>query len=129
MNKFTFIFALVLLYKMSLSAQVPKDYVPCNDMPKIITNYYADVTALNRVYIVNASPEKNVRYKKLAEDYLHKLDSIVFNSLPTECKVDYVLFKRDLDEVVHQANEETKNYDALKQWFPFADSIYVLEKT
>jgi hypothetical protein len=128
MNKSTFFFAVLVFCTISLSAQITKEYVPCNDMPNVITNYYADVTALNRVYIVDGSPEKRDRYKKLAEDYLHKLDGIAFNSLPQGCKADYVLFKRDLDEAVHQANEEAKDYSSLHQWFPFADTIYALEK-
>ena len=97
-------------------------------MPNLIQNYYADVTALNRVYIVDGSPEKIERYKKLAEDYIVRLSQLHFADLPQECKADYVLFKRDLDENIYQATIDHKEYDALQQWFPFADSIYKIEK-
>ncbi len=117
-----------LCFSVCLLAQMSKDYVPCNDMPNIIATYYADVTALNRVYIVEGSPEKRERYKRLANDYLGKLNALDFSALPQGCKADYVLFKRDLSEAVHQAEEKAKDYNQLQQWFPFADSIYSLEK-
>ena len=120
-------FVVVVFCSLNSFAQVNKEYVPCNDMPNIMQNYYADVTALNRVYIVDGSPEKRERYKKLAENYLGKLNDIKFSSLPQGCKADYVLFKRDLNEAVFQADTEAKEYAAVQQWFPFADSIYVME--
>jgi hypothetical protein len=51
-----------------------------------------------------------------------------FNSLPQECKVDYILFKRDLDEKLYQSAKETAVYGKIKTWFPFSDSIYAIEK-
>ena len=102
--------------------------MPCNDMPNIMQNYYADVTALNRVYIVEGSPEKRERFKKLAEEYISKLNKVAFSGLPQGCKADYILFKRDLGENVFQADEEAKEYASVQQWFPFADSIYAVEK-
>jgi hypothetical protein len=120
--------SLIFCCSFTLTEQMSKEYVPCNDMPNIIQNYYADITALNRVYIVNGSPEKRERYQKLAEDYLNKLKQLNFDSLTQGCKADYVLFRRDLNEAVFQDNVEAKEYDALLRWFPFADSIYAFEK-
>jgi len=97
-------------------------------MPNIMQNYYADINALNRVYIVEGSPEKRERFKKVAEDYISRLNKIAFNILPQGCKADYILFKRDLDETVFQANKEAAEYAAVQQWFPFADSVYAFEK-
>ncbi|MEO7767392.1 MAG: hypothetical protein ABIS01_08200, partial [Ferruginibacter sp.] len=128
MCKLSFTTILSIAFSISLCAQMNTDYVPCNDMPNIMQGYYADVTALNRVYIVNGSPEKRERYKKLAQDYINKLNLLSFASLPQECQADYVLFKRDLAETVFQAEIEATEYDAVKQWFPFVDSIYRLEK-
>jgi hypothetical protein len=128
MRKLIFIAAMLIVAVSSLHAQMNAAYVPCNDMPNIMQNYYADVTALNRVYIADGSPEKRERYKKLAEDYISRLGKINFNTLSQGCKADYVLFKRDLNETVFQANTEAKEYTAVLQWFPFADSIYALEK-
>ena len=111
-----------------LDAQSGKAYVPCSEMPDIINTYHADVTALDRVYIVNGSPEKTERYRLLAEDYLGKIEKLHFSNLPQGCKVDYILFKRDLTEAVFQARNDAKEYSTLKKWFPFNDSIYSIEK-
>ena len=99
-----FLFAFIIR-SIPLSAQMNKDYVHCNDMPNIMQNYYADVTALNRVYIVNGSPEKTERYKQLAADYISRLNRLDFNDLTQGCKADHILFERDLEEVVYQAND------------------------
>ncbi|MEO6453773.1 MAG: DUF885 family protein, partial [Ginsengibacter sp.] len=123
---------LIILFfscSFTITAQMRKEYVPCNDMPDIIQNYYADLTALNRVYIVNGSPEKRERFKRLGEDYLNKIDQLKFNSLTQGCKADYVLFKRDLNEVVFQSIVEANEYNDVQRWFPFTDSIYAFEKT
>jgi Bacterial protein of unknown function (DUF885) len=113
---------------ISLPAQMNKDYVPCNDMPNIMQNYYADIQALDRVYVAEGSPEVRERYKKVAVEYLDRLKKIDFNSLTQGCKADYILFKRDLSEVLFQAGAEAKEYAAVQSWFPFADTIYALEK-
>jgi len=126
--KIALLLVLFAFWSLHLFAQVNKEYVPCNDMPNIMQTYYADVTALYRVYIVDGSPEKRERYKKLAEDYLIKVEKLDFNSLSQGCKADYILFKRDLEETVYQYDVEAKEYNAVKQWFPFADSIYAIEK-
>lgn len=128
MRKSIYIFVFFSAAIFSMQAQMRKEYVPCNDMPNIIQTYYADITALDRVYIVNGSPEKRERYKKLAEDYIRALNQINFNTLPQSCKADYILFKRDLNEVVFQASAEAKEYESVQQWFPFADAIYTMEK-
>ena len=113
---------------LSVSAQMNKDYVPCNDMPNIIQNFYADILALDRVYIAEGSPEIRERYKKVSIEYLERLDKINFAILPQGCKADYILFKRDLKENVYKAGAEAKEFAAVQSWFPFADTIYALEK-
>jgi hypothetical protein len=93
-----------------------------------MTNEKAVAEKLLQVAAVKLSPEKRERYKQLAVDYISKLKVLEFNSLPQGCKADYILFKRDLDEIVYQSEQEANEYNSVKQWFPFADSIYALEK-
>ncbi len=128
MRKQLFLVFLSGIISTQIFAQLSKEYVPCNDMPNIMQNYYADVMALNRVYIVDGSPEKTERFKKLAANYLDKMKAISFATLSHGCQADYVLFKRDLNETVFQAEAAAKEYAAVKEWFPFADTIYALEK-
>src|SRR5438309_1542903 len=94
------------------TAQSPGEYVPCQEMPNLIETYNADLSALTRFYTSSfyggrhfgnqgdgsegGSPEKRARLEDLYHEYLNKLDKLDFKSLPQECKVDYILFKRDL---------------------------------
>ncbi|SHG16180.1 protein of unknown function [Arenibacter palladensis] len=123
---------------MSLTAQTQEIslYVPCEEMPDLITKYSADYNVLVRYYSpssigrwgrkLNAgvSPECRERLTKLREDYLAKLRKLDFNSLPQECKVDYILFKRDLEKENMEAKEQEVVYQKIKKWFPFSDNIY-----
>ncbi len=124
------IFYLFLLFSISSAhAQKKYDFIPCSEMPFIMHNYYADVTALNRVYIAEGSPEKSARYTQLAKDYIVTLDALNFKDLTLGCQADYLLFKRDLEEIVYNTMIEIKSYNSIASWFPFSDSIYTLEKT
>ena len=123
----------------------PDPYVPCQEMPHLITTYGADYKALIRYYTPPAnasgfgrgggeqegggfSQEKRTRLEALYRDYLKKLEQIDFKGLSQECKVDYILFKRDLDEHLKVSANEAAGYEKIKKWFPFSDSIYALEK-
>ncbi|WP_442590005.1 DUF885 family protein [Pedobacter sp. AW31-3R] len=120
-------------------------YVPCQEMPDLITRFNADSRSLTRFYTpasennfrggygggsdAGGSPEKRTRLNTLYTDYLKKLSEISFDALSQECKVDYLLFKRDLNEKLKLAADEAAEYEKIKKWFPFADQIYALEKT
>lgn len=128
MQRISLIIFLLLAYSSSICAQLNPIYVPCNEMPNLIQNYYADIRALDNVFIFEGSPEIRERYKTLASDYIKKLNSLDFKSLSQGCKADYVLFQSDLKDVLFKADKEAKEYEKLKVWFPFADTIYNLEK-
>jgi len=130
-------------------AQVsPGEYAPCQEMPDLITKYNADYRAIVRFYTLpanggfgfgyggrggggdmegEASPEKRTRLETLYHDYLKRLEQLDFKSLPQECKVDYILFKRNLDDKLESSAREAAQYTRVKSWFPFSDSIYALE--
>ena len=117
-------------------------YVPCQEIPNLMLQYNTDYRSLNRFYSPASanifrggteagigSPERRERLDKLNQEYVKKLDAINFNSLPQECKVDYILFKRDVTERLHLSRKEEQEYGKIKKWLPFADKIYALEKT
>jgi len=114
-------------------------------MPSLITRFEADHSALVRFYTTpanasgfgrgggdqesgGASPEKRARLEALCHDYLKKLEQIDFKNLSQECKVDYILFKRDLDARLQVSANEAAGYEKIKKWFPFSDTIYAVEK-
>lgn len=125
---FSAVICLTLLHTQGFS-QVNTSYVPCQEMPSLIENYTADRRALERFYIVDESPEKIERFDKLYKDYQQKLAKIPFSSLPQECKVDYILFQRDLNNALRLSAQKRADIDAVKKWFPFADKIYAFAKS
>jgi len=138
--------AILLLFLFSPGksrAQVsPDPYVPCQEMPRLIENYRADSRAIGRFYTSSyygtrfrgnvgpegGSPEKRARLEVLDNEYLQRLDRLDFNGLPQECKVDYILFRRDLKENLRLSAAESARFERIKAWLPFSDSIYSLEK-
>jgi hypothetical protein len=138
--------AIIILFFSSFNfvfAQSKDDYIPCQEMPNIMQNYNADYWALVRFYTpwtgtgfrddrdgdANiGSPEKRDRLIKLNQDYLKKLEAINFNNLPQECKVDFILFKRDVNEHIRQLTQGATEYNKIKLWLPFGDKIYGAEK-
>lgn len=123
------------------NAQVSSElYVPCQEIPYLMQQFNADKDALYRFYSPSenapryrppegmGSPDRQKRLKELNESYLIKLAAIPFRSLPQECKVDYLLFSRDLKEGLHTIDQQNKDIDELKNWFPFADSLFSLER-
>ena len=128
-----------------VAAQVSAaSYVPCQEMPSLIQGYQTDSRTLNRYYSPASnrggggfgggadagigSPEKNMRLQQLVQEYQKKLAAVPFNSLSQECKADYILFKRDLNERLQQLQAEEAEVAKIKNWIPFATKVYALEQ-
>lgn len=138
--------SLLVLLTMASSAifsQSKESFVPCQEMPLLMENYRADYRALSKFYTPVTgnsfrtgsapepgigSPEKRQRLQKLYNDYLTKLTAINFKDLSQECKVDYILFRRDINEALRLSIQEQMQFDKITTWIPFADKIYALEK-
>ncbi|HEY6900021.1 MAG TPA: hypothetical protein VI233_05235, partial [Puia sp.] len=128
-------------------AQSPGAYCPCQEMPALMQNYKADYASLTRFYApaqpsfregaaggnfrmgpAGSSPETRARMEQLYNSYLQQLGKIDFNGLSQECKADYILFKRDLNEKLRLSALEAQEFAAVKGYFPFADTIYALQR-
>ncbi len=97
-------------------------------VPDIMQQYDADLGSLRRFYVITNSPERWKRFEKLDKDYQSELQQLDFGKMPVGEKVDYILFNRNLEDDLHRFSEEAEEYNALKKYFPFSDSIYQLEK-
>lgn len=124
-----FILGLFITASTTVISQTKDAFVPCQEMPEIIQNYNADYGAIRRFYFVQNAPERRARFENLYKEYLQKVTNINFNSLSLECKVDYILFKRDLTEALRLSSKEESELQDLKEWFPFSGIIYDLEKS
>ncbi len=106
----------------------PPLYEQTSEVNNIMVKYNADYGNLSRFYIIQNSPERRQRLLSTVNAYIDTLDKLNFEKLNTETKVDYILFNRDLHEQQHQLEKEASEYNSVKEWFPFADSIYAYEK-
>jgi len=122
-----FLFISYMALKPAFSQE--KDvYAPCQEIPHLIQNYTVDRNSVMRFYYVGMSPERRSRLTSLANQYLESLSKVNFDGLPQECKVDYLLLSRNLNENLRLYKREETEYNKLKPWFAFADVIYDVDK-
>ncbi|MEJ0101685.1 MAG: DUF885 family protein [Bacteroidota bacterium] len=74
------------------------------------------------------SPERRQRLLKLINDYTKQMEAMDFDKMNINGKVDYILFKRDLEDDKYKLELEEKNYLPVTKYIPFSDTIYALEK-
>ncbi|HLX91511.1 MAG TPA: DUF885 family protein [Puia sp.] len=123
------------------AAQAQADFVPCSEMPDIMQHFYADFEAIHRFYSPSgndgasggetrsaSTPETKIRIENLCQDYLKQLSLMDFKTLSQECKVDYILFKRDLDKRLQDLAIETIEFDKIRSWIPFETGIDSVER-
>lgn len=118
----------VISYTHAQPEKVADLYEQTSEVNNIMTQYYADYGNLSRFYVIQNSPERRGRLLATVNEYINRLSALDFDKLNTGTKVDYVLFNRDLHEVQYNLQREEREYNAIKQWIPFADTIYAIEK-
>lgn len=130
-SAFLIFFAFALIFPKNIRAQVPLagSYIPCEEMPLLLDTYAADHRSLSIYYSVQTAPETLARFNQLSEEYLQRLEQLDFDALPQECKVDYILFKRNLEERIRENQVMTRETEKLNSYFPFAEKVYAFAKT
>lgn len=88
--------------------------------------YRADYGALNRLYNIRGTEEYNQRIKALVDDYLAKLEGLNYDKLSLDAKIDYQLFRRQLQESALNMEQDAEELAAARSLFPFGESIYQL---
>src|SRR5688500_14081715 len=107
----------------------PALYKQTSEVNNLMVGYQADFGSLSRFYFTENSPERRDRLRRLQRDYLQQLEQLKYETLPVGSKVDYILFKRDLEDQGRTLDEEEKEFKQVVNWFPFADKIYAIEKS
>lgn len=138
----TVFLALLLISNVTAQELRKGDFIPCQEMPFLMENFAADSKVLSNFYSPNLGPyyalgrglestcypEKLDRMDRLYVKYMDKLRAIDFDVLSQECKVDYILFERDLNENLRQSQVQRHELDSVSQWFPFSGTVYDLFK-
>ena len=109
----------------SLAALAQKDLLSqTSEVHNLLVQYEADKGSLTRFYFIPNSPERRQRFEAFTTEYLDKLTTLSFESMSTGGKVDYILFKRNLENELRLLNKEETEYEQVKKYIPFADGIY-----
>ena len=104
-------------------AQLPPD----RSMRELIEEYVADDGALNRVFSLTVSPARRARLEKLQRDWLTRLESVSFETLPEDGKMDFLLFRRHLSHVLSESAASAKRDEEWLPLAPFAEAIVELD--
>ena len=120
-NKIVLLLCTLMFLQNNLIAQ--------DKMPQILQHFQADKGSLERFYVIDMSPEKRGRMISFYKEYLSKIKDLSFKSLSQSDKVDYLLFKNQLDASLNDLNIEEANYQSSKKWIDFASIIYTQEQS
>ncbi|GAB2824463.1 DUF885 domain-containing protein [Ferruginibacter profundus] len=118
-------------------------YAQTSEMADMMTKYDADKSSIIRFYSVEVSegewwmrqnndynsPECRQHLQQLITTYLEQLDKIDFKSMNVNGKVDYLLFKRDIEDEQYKLLQQQKLYEQVASYFTFGERMYVLEKS
>jgi hypothetical protein len=126
---FTVLCTIAIVLQTTAQSSQPVLYQQNSEVNNLMVQFEADRGVLNRFYFVESSPEKRERLKKCYDGYMEQLGQLKWESLPVGSKVDYILFKRNIESQLYLLETEEKEVNQLTKWFPFAASIYNIEKS
>ncbi len=102
---------------------------PVSEMRSSIERYSVDRGSLARSYPVAVSRTRRERFKKFYGDWWRSLQSLNFDSMSQDGKIDYMLFKNHLEYELRQLDIQSKQIGEIEPLLPFAAKIIELEET
>jgi len=97
-------------------------------MRSAIERYTVDRGSLARSYPVAVSRARRERFKKFYSDWLASLQSLDFDSMSQDGKIDYILFKNHLEYELRQLDIQSRQINEIEPLLPFAPRIIELEE-
>jgi hypothetical protein len=92
-------------------------------MRSAIERYTVDRGSLTRSYPVAVSQARRERFKKFYTDWLASLQSLDFDSMSQDGKIDYILFKNHLEYELRQLDIQSRQLTEIGPLVPFATKI------
>lgn len=89
----------------------------------LIITYRADYGALDRKYDVQPSEEYFQRFEQFYDHWLNTLDELDFESLSQADKVDYLLFKNDLERSAYFLEADQDQFQEISNYLPSPNAI------
>lgn len=99
-----------------------------SEMRGLIERYSVDRASLNRFHTVAFSPARLARLKQFCSEWRARLAEINFDSMSQAGRVDYLLFKNQLDYELRQFDIQSKQVAETESLIPFAKTIIELEE-
>lgn len=93
-----------------------------------VTEYYADLQDLNKVYIFQHSEEYYERFSKLYKDWLSRLVTVSFKELNKEDQVDFILLKRNILSDQYHLEKDHGRLKQVQYALAFAPEIIHLQQ-
>jgi hypothetical protein len=99
-----------------------------SEMRPVMERFSADRGNLQRFYNIAASPERRVRLRKFYDETKAALEARDFDSMSEDGKVDYILFRNEVDHELRRLDLEAKEEAENAAYLPFAATIIGLEE-
>ncbi|MBS1627312.1 MAG: DUF885 family protein [Bacteroidetes bacterium] len=128
MRKIILICSLLFQTAIAQNGKPSDTYYYTSEVQPLMATYSADKGNLTRFYTITNSPERRERLTQLCNDYIKQLQQLDFDKMKTSSQVDYILFQRQLNNELRLFNIEATEFNQIKKYIPFADSIYAYEK-
>jgi hypothetical protein len=100
-----------------------------SELRPLIERYSADRGNITRFYNIPSSPERRARLRKFYEETKAALIAQNFDGMGQDGKVDYILFRNDLDHELSRLNLDDKEQAEYAVYLPFAATIIDLEES
>ena len=122
----------VVVLLLCLLVQVPAQngarVPPASEMRSAIERYTVDRGNLTRSYPVAVSRTRRERFRKFYNESLASLQSLNFDSMSQDGKIDYLLFKNHLEYELRQLDIQSRQISEVEPLLPFATKIVELEE-
>ncbi len=99
-----------------------------SEMRSTIERYTVDRGSVTRTYPVAGSQRRRERFRKLYTEWLASLQSLNFDSMSQDGKIDYLLFKNHLEYELRQLDIQSRQLSEIEPLVPFATKIIELEE-
>src|SRR5678816_1360174 len=119
--------ALLCCFLIQITAQTSTK-TPVSEMRSAIERYTLDRGSLTRSYPVAYSRSRRERFKKFYDEWLASLQSLDFDSMSQDGKIDYILFKNHLEYELRQLDIQARQLSEIEPLVPFAATIIDLEE-
>ena len=100
-----------------------------SEMRATIERYTADRAIQNRSAPIDFSAVHIARMKQFYAEWLASLERINFDAMGQDGRIDYLLFRNQLEYELRQVDTRSKNFAETAPFLPFAQTIIDLEES